>query len=110
MQNQRIKSANINLRDEIAAIINRELEFNDVLVTVTSAEISKDLKNLKVYISVLPQEKLQSVLKELRKNIFHLSKNLNKKIKIKQMPKIKFFKDEGHANYLQIEDIITALK
>jgi ribosome-binding factor A len=107
---RRIKSANINLRDEIASIINREIDTNDFLMTVTRVDTAKDLKSLKVFISVLPKNKAQKALKILKKSTYEIKNQLAKKVKMKYIPKINFFSDEGYANYLAIEKTIKKLK
>ncbi|MBD3244873.1 MAG: 30S ribosome-binding factor RbfA [Candidatus Moranbacteria bacterium] len=106
---QRIKSANINLRDEIATIINKLNEDSNTLITVTSVNVSNDLKHMKVKISVMPEKKLVKTLKFLQKNVFAISDELSKKVKMKYIPKIKFILDKGYSNFVQVQDIISKL-
>ncbi|MBD3238802.1 MAG: hypothetical protein GF332_04155 [Candidatus Moranbacteria bacterium] len=106
----RQKSANINLRDELASIINQELDMQEMFLTVTQAQISKDLKYLNVNISVMPEEKLPKALQILTKNVSLLAQKLAQKVKIKHIPRIKFLSDQGHDNMLQVQEILKKLK
>jgi len=55
--NKRILRINSLIRDELSNILLREVEFPDgVLATITRVEVSDDLFNASVYISVLPRD------------------------------------------------------
>lgn len=103
---QRIKSAKINLRDEIASIINKNNYFDDIFITVTDVEVSNDLRHLKVLISSMPDNRLGTVLKTVRKDTYAITKALAQKVKMKYLPKIRFHKDEGFSNYIEVEKLI----
>jgi len=91
--------------EELNNIIVRELEFKDVLVTLTDVEVSTDLETALVKFSVLPFEKADQVLKILNKFAGRLQYWLLKKINIKPMPRIKFEIDRGLENAAEIEKL-----
>ena len=88
----RKEKINSLLIHEIGDILLREMEFPlGVLVTVTNAEATEDFKEAKIFVSVLPFKESQRILEILRKNIYHLQQFLNKRLRMKPIPKI-FFK------------------
>ncbi|MEA3273540.1 MAG: 30S ribosome-binding factor RbfA [Patescibacteria group bacterium] len=108
MPNYRLKSANINLRDELATIINQEFKFS-ALVTVIKIETSGDFKNIKAYLSVMPTEETQKVTKVLQKAVYEISRQLAQRVRIKYIPRIHFFYDQGGKNAVEVEKIIAKL-
>ena len=60
------------------------------LVSVTRAEATKDLKEAKIFISVLPFEKHRRILEILEKNVYWIQQIINKKLVMRPMPKIIF--------------------
>jgi ribosome-binding factor A len=87
---QRLERVNELLRQEISKLLLREIDFVDILVTVTNVNTSPDLKQAKIKITVLPTEKGEQVLRIIQRNIFHLQQELNKKLHLKSVPKIRF--------------------
>lgn len=107
---QRILRVNQLLKQEISQSLLREIDFTNVLVTVTEVETSPDLRQAKVKISVMPTEKNEQVLKILEKNIYHLQQILNKKLTMKTVPKIRFVIDQTEVRTQRIEKILEKMK
>ncbi|MBU2025865.1 MAG: 30S ribosome-binding factor RbfA [Patescibacteria group bacterium] len=106
---RRIKSANINLRDELAFIINKELEIPGALITVLRVESAADLKSLKAYITVMPEKYKNKAIKALEKLKSEIRRQLASRVKIKYIPMITFLGDQGYENFVQVERIVTKL-
>jgi len=88
----RREKINSILIHEIGDILLKEMEFPlGVLVTVTNAEATEDFKEAKIFVSVLPFKESQRILEILGKNIYHIQQFLNKRLRMKPVPKI-FFK------------------
>ncbi len=107
---QRILRINQLLRQEISQSLLREIDFTNVLVTVTEVETSPDLRQAKVKISVMPTEKSEQVLKILERNIYRLQQILNKKLTMKTVPKIRFVIDQIEVKAQRIEEILEKMK
>jgi len=107
---QRIKRINELLRQEISKLILREIEFEDILVTINQVETSPDLSHAKVKISIMPTEKKELVLRIIDKNIYHLQQALNKKLYMKIVPKIRFEIDQAEIKARKIEEILGKIK
>ncbi len=106
----RIKKVNQLVKEKIADILLREMSFDkNVLVTVQTVDTSKDLRYAKVGISVMPFEKSEEILKILEKQTSHIQRELNRAIKIKFVPKIKFEIDIGEEKADRIEKILKKI-
>lgn len=110
MKPYHVKSASINVRDELATIIEREMEFVDLLVTIVKCDVSPDMRNVKAFIAVLPEGKSGSALKLLQKSASRLAALLAKRVKMKYIPKISFSSDEGGKNAATVLEILDQLK
>ena len=103
---QRKERLNSLIREELAKIIIKELEFPNALVTVTEVETSNDFEIAIVNFSVIPFEKSEEVLKELNAKHNYLYHLLRKKIRINMLPNIRFKIDTGIAQAAKIEKIL----
>jgi len=107
---QRIKRVNELLKHEISQLLLREIDVNDILITITDIDTSPDLRYAKIKISVMPNEKNELVLKVIGKSIFHIQQKLNKKLHMKPVPKIRFEIDETEAKAQRIEELLNKNK
>lgn len=107
---RRLEKLNIFLREEISRILNRELEFPEGnLITVTRAEISSDGRYAAVFLSVLGQNQ-EKILEILQKNIYNIQQKLNKRLRIRPVPKIRFMIDEAEISREAVEKSLADLK
>jgi ribosome-binding factor A len=98
------------IREKLAKIIIREVEFDNALVTITSVEVDKKLEHAKVNVSVIPSAAGEAALKELTKRAGSLQFLLMKKINIKPMPRIAFALDRGPENAADVEKVLIKEK
>ncbi len=94
------------IRDELNALLLREMEFPGALVTITEVEADKKLEWATVKVSVLPSPKGEAVLKDLQKEAGNLQHLLSRKLNIKPMPRIRFEIDPGPQKAAGIEKIL----
>jgi len=107
---RRRKKINQLLREEIAEILDREIEFPEkTLVTVTRAEISPDGYYAAIYISVLGDSP-EKTLEILASNVYHIQQLLNRRIRMRPVPKIRFAVDEEEKRREIVEKSISELK
>ena len=108
---KRIQRLNQLIKKEVAQLILREVEFpKDVLVTVTRAEVTPDLREGKIYVSVMPEKKEGQILDFLNRGIFLLQKKIDKRLKMRPVPKISFVEEKRTAEAGRIEEILEELK
>jgi len=87
----RLLKINELIKKEVGKIIFKEIDFEkEILVTVIKVGTSKNLKYSKIFISVFPSAKTEEVFEKLNKNIWRIQQTLNKKIKMRQVPRIEF--------------------
>ncbi len=91
----RLERVNELMRRELGDLINREVSFDAALVTVQQVDITPDLKNAHVFVSVLgTHEQSNAVMAKLhanRKNLQHL---LSKRVVLKFTPHLHFKLDD----------------
>lgn len=110
VSSRRLEKLNILLQEEIAKILEEELEFPEGnLVTVTRVSISSDVYYGVVFISVLG-ENPQKCLEKLAKNTRHIQQLLNRRLRIRPVPKIRFVVDGGEMKREAIEKSLAELK
>ena len=94
MKSRRLEKINELIHRFIGVLLRREYDF-DSLVTVTSIKTSGNGQECVVGISVFPFEKSNSALKEIEKNIYEIQQALNRGLRIRPVPKIRFKIDES---------------
>ncbi len=111
LMSRRIQRVNELLKEEISNLILREIDFSkDVMVTITEVETSLDLQQAKIRVSIMPFLKAEKILKVLNSQIFNIQKLLNKKLKMKIVPKIKFQLDESEEKTSRVEQLLRKIE
>lgn len=75
------------------------------LITVTRADISPDLKNILIFLSVLPESEEEQVLHFARRNRTDFREYLKKTTMLKMLPNVDFEIDYGEKNRQRIDDL-----
>jgi ribosome-binding factor A len=99
--------------EKVASLIQHEVgEFMaqlelPALTTISKVEITPDLKWGKVWITIMGDEKIQEeVLEELGENLFDLQGELNRKLEMKFVPRLKFEIDHGEEYAAKINELL----
>jgi ribosome-binding factor A len=107
----RVLKLNGLIQQELSRIILREIDFpKEVLLTVTRVEVSDDIHQAKAYISVLPEEKFFQAIDNLKKQIYTIQQNLNKKLKMRPVPRVFFVKEKMTREAEKIEKLLEEIK
>lgn len=107
----RIVKINKLLKEQLGQTIKEEIEFPlGTIITITKISTAKDLRQAHVYISVLPDEQMHKVMKILIKSANQLQKVLNKKIVLRNIPKLRFHLDEEEKRAMEIDELLNNLK
>jgi len=102
---RRMERVNELIRRELGAIISREIDVTGGIVTFTRVELSDDLNYADIYFSVIPDEKSGDVLGEINKNIFDIQQGLNKRLRMRPVPKVRFHVDEEEEEARKIDEL-----
>ncbi len=98
------------MQDELGKIIDRTLEFPEgSLVTLTRVRTSSDLRYATVFFSLLNGDNAH-VLEILEKNVYHIQQHLNKSLRMRPVPKIRFAIDEDEIRREAVEQSLAKIK
>ncbi len=107
MSTKRILRINELLKRELGQLFLKEVEFpKDVLVTITRVDTSPDLREAIVSISSLPDSKIKAVQKILSYRIYDLQQEINKKLRMRPIPKIIFREEKEVGQAAKIEELL----
>lgn len=107
----RLPRVNQLIKEELSQIILREVEFpSGVLVTLTRVETSSNLNESRVYISCIPETEQEKVMSILNSQVWRLQQLLNKRLRIRPIPKIIFSKEKETVEASKIEQVLEGLK
>ena len=108
-----------NRQKKIAGVLQKDLAdvlqhaaqdgMKGVIISVTKVQVTSDLGQAKVYISVFPQLKREIILKGVKENTATIRYEMAKRTRnqLRRMPELLFFIDDS-LDY--IEDIDSALQ
>lgn len=92
----RIEKVNRELRKQIADILSKEIDDPALgFLSVTRVETTSDLRESKVYFSILDEGRYGYVQKVLDKMNKFIRVNLGKRIRMKFLPELKFIPDSS---------------
>lgn len=106
--NHRVEKINEVIKEEISKIILREIDIDkNILLTVTHVKTSSDLMHATIYISAILKDKEQEALEELQHNAGALQYILNRKLRMKPVPRIRFAIDTTYEKEQRLYDILS---
>lgn len=106
----RLEKVNSLLEQEISKIIAKDFRFDGALVTLTHVDATANLIEAKAYVSVMPEDKTDFVIKALNSDVYNVQQKLNRMLNMRPIPKIKFVKDPRIAEAARIEELLNGLK
>lgn len=107
----RIQRVNALIARELSQILLAEVDFpKGVLVTITQVETSANLKEVKVYVSVMPNSKASRISEILNKIIYGIQQSLNKRLIMRPIPRIRFEIEQKTEEAARIEELLEKVK
>jgi ribosome-binding factor A len=104
---QRVAS---QIKRELADLIRLEVKDPRVgWVTVDDVEVSRDLSVAKVYISSLEEDQLKESLEALKAAAPFLRHELGKRLKLRLIPELRFYKDTAIESGLRITKLLDQI-
>ncbi len=101
------------IRQEVATFLANDVKDPRVmgLVTVTGAEVTRDLRHAKVYVSIMGSDAERAVTFEgLASVASHLRSRIGRALRLRLAPEITFRPDESIAHAARIESLLAKLK
>jgi len=111
MSQERAEKFNGLLKKELGQIV---FEFLDVkpgiLVTITRVLTHANLFSAIVFISVFPPNETDFIMDRLNRAIYHIQQLLNKKLRVRPVPKIIFKRDKNPEEAGKVEKLLNEIK
>jgi len=93
---------------EVSQILTREIEPpKGTLITIMGAEVTPDLRYVKIFVSILPESKTGSALSVLKRNTREVQRLLNQRMTMKFSPHIVWEIDLTNVKYAAIDDALN---
>jgi ribosome-binding factor A len=106
----RMLRVNEVVRRELSTIITRDLKFDDVLVTLNQVDVTPDLKNAHVFVSVLGKGSPKAVIEKLETQRTNLQAELAKKVVLKFTPHLVFHLDNSTKRGARVFEILQEIE
>ena len=107
----RIQRINQLIKIQISQILLKEFDFPlQTLVTISRVETSKDLRDCKIFVSVLPEEDAFKIINLLNRKSHFFHKKFRKVLKTKIIPDFQFRKEEKTKEAARIEELLEKIK
>lgn len=110
--NQRLQRVAEEIKKEIGKIIHNELKDPRIgFATITKVDVSRDLRNAKVYFSFLGSEKqLRDTQVGLARSSGFIRKLLAQRMRLRYTPEIIFKFDQGIKYSMRISKLLEKIK
>ena len=106
----RLLRVNELLKRELSTIITREITFAGVLVTVNQVDVTPDLKQAHVYVSILGKEGQAAAMAKLEENRVVLQTALAKNVVLKYTPQLVFHFDDSIERGARVFEILRQIE
>ena len=98
------------LKRELSSTVAREITFEDALVTINQVDVTADLKNAHVFVSVLGPEMGAKVIEKLEQHRAELQAALGRHLVMKYTPHLIFHLDESIARGSRVIEIMREIE
>jgi ribosome-binding factor A len=106
----RLARVNELIQRELGMIIQKDLEFPGVLVTINGIDITPDLRHCHIYIGVIgPEQEQEKVVTKLNDKRSALQKRLTGRVTLKQTPHLHFKLDHSVERGVRVTRIMEGI-
>lgn len=98
------------VKRELSAIIGRELNFEDVLVSINDVDVTADLKNAHVFVSILGSAPSASVIDKLEAHRPVLQAELSRHVVLKYTPHLVFHLDDSIERGARVLELLQDIE
>lgn len=107
MKNQRNERVNAQFKEEIADLLRKVKDPRVGFVSVTEVDVTPDLKQARIYISVLGDEaQKRSTLEGLKSASGFVKSELAKRVRLRLMPEFEWRYDTSLAHGARINELL----
>ena len=98
------------VKRELSGIIAREMSFAGALVSINHVDVTSDLKNAHVFVSVLGSESGENVLSKLTSHRATLQAELARHVTMKYTPHLIFHLDDSIERGARVIEILQEIE
>jgi ribosome-binding factor A len=107
---ERINKINELIKHNIGEIISRELDLKSgIFITVAKVDTTPDLRYTRIFVSIFPENETDYAWKSLQHELYRIQGILNKKLKMKPLPRIEFKLDFTESKADEIEKLLKEI-
>ena len=112
MSQLRIEKIQELMKQEISQIILRELKDPRIgFVTVTQVEVTGDLREAKVYVSIMgSEEQIKDTWKGLQSSLGFIRREVGQRIRLRCTPELTFHLDKSLDYSAHIQELLMKIK
>lgn len=112
MKNNRLERVNSELTKELAHIIDNDLRDPQInaIIGVARVEVTPDLANAKVFLTVYGEQDKQDVLNRIKGAGSFIRSRLAPRVKMRIIPRLDFYLDGSVEYGAKIDDILSKIK
>jgi len=105
----RMSQVNELLRSELSLLLSREWELTECMITITHVKCSPNLLSASIYISVLPENRTMTAIKELKKYNSRFSNILQSKLNLKRIPRFHWKINKQEKAAAELDNLINEI-
>lgn len=107
-RNHRLEKISQLIKEEVGKIILKELDIDkDLLLTITHVKTSSDLAHATIYISTIIKTREEETLEALKHSAGDIQYILNRKLRMRPVPRIRFAIDTTYEKEQRLYDILA---
>ena len=104
---QRIQKVNELLKREISAVVAKDLEFKDVLVTINSVDVTPDLRQGIVHVGLVGVPyAMRDAMELLQKRRGHIQQKMAARVTLRYTPRLEFREDHSIERGVDIINLL----
>ena len=93
------------LRREISAVLQRDFEWKNALVTVSDVDVTQDLKEAKVFVSILGGS-APGILDQLERKRGFIQGKVSKRVVLRNTPVLMFRQDKSAVRGVEVVNLL----
>lgn len=106
---KRLDKVNELMKREISTVLQHDFEWVNTIVTVTDVEVTEDLKEAKVWISVIGKKHPKDVLRKLEDKRGYIQNAVAKRVVLRNTPRLMFRLDTSAQRGVSLVNLIDEI-
>jgi len=102
---KRLDRVNELLRREISAVLHRDFEWPRALVTISDVDVTQDLKEAKVFVSILGGS-TPGILDQLNRKRGFIQSKISKRVVLRNTPVLTFRVDASASRGVEVVNLL----